>query len=75
VKSRVKEWLRYGGKEEINFKSFVEEGIAAKATGLVENKRREGGSNVEKRIQTRCGGYWRSRVGGNCENLYSRERP
>jgi hypothetical protein len=29
----------YGGKEIISFKSSMEEGIAAKATGLVENER------------------------------------
>jgi hypothetical protein len=50
VKNRVEEWLRCGGKEKINFESFVEEGIAAKATGLVENERERRGSNVEKSV-------------------------
>jgi hypothetical protein len=45
VKNRVEEWLRCGGKGKINFESFVEEGISAKATGLVKNQ-----SNIEKSI-------------------------
>jgi hypothetical protein len=39
VKNRVEEWSRCGGKEKINFESFVEEGIVAKVTRLVENVR------------------------------------
>jgi len=68
--------LRCGGKEKINAESFVEDGIAAKATGLVENEREKvKREQCGKECSRRCDGCWRSRVGGNCENLCSRERP
>jgi hypothetical protein len=42
--------LRCGGKEKIDFEGFVEEGIAAKATRLVKNKREK-----EKVKREQCG--------------------
>jgi len=40
VKNRVEEWLRYGGKENINLKSSVKE-IAIQITKLFEKLRKK----------------------------------
>jgi len=52
------------GEEKQPWRVFVEEGIAAKATGLVESSReREGEEGIvwKKCMQRRCDGGWRSR--------------
>ena len=48
MKNRVEKWLRCGGKEKINFESFVKEGIAAKAMGLSRMREREREREREK---------------------------
>jgi hypothetical protein len=66
------------GEEKQPWRVFVEEGIAAKAMGLVEREReREGEEGIvwKKCMQRRCDSGWRSSVGGNCENLCNLERP
>ena len=51
-----------GSEEKINLKSLREEGNRTQGHGT-------------RREFERCDGCWRSRVGGNREDLCSRERP
>jgi len=66
-----------GGEEKINLKSLRGGGNRSQGHGTRREferekvKREQCGKECSKEMR----GCWRSRVGGNCENLCSRERP